>query len=59
VLSDSSAITSGYNVRTTTEGEILSVEGGAYILMKNRDGWRIAAFSETTPQKIIRCVDEH
>ena len=59
VLSDSSAITSGYNVRTTAEGDILSVEGVAYILMKTADGWRIAAFSGTTPQKVIRCVDEY
>ncbi len=59
VLSDSSAITSGYNVRTTTDGDILSVEGVAYILMKTRDGWRIAAFSGTTPQKVIRCADEY
>lgn len=58
VLSDSSAITSGYNVRTTTAGDIVSVEGVAYILMKTRDGWRIAAFSGTTPQKVIRCADE-
>ena len=58
VLSDSSAITSGFNVRTTAEGDILSVEGVAYILMKTQDGWRIAAFSGTTPQKVIRCEDE-
>jgi len=58
VLSDSSAITSGYNVRTSFDGDILSVEGVAYILMKTRDGWRIAAFSGTTPQKVIRCADE-
>ena len=59
VLSDSSAITSGYNVRTTADGDILSVEGVAYILMKTEDGWRIAAFSGTTPQKVIRCADEY
>lgn len=59
VLSDSSAITSGYNVRTTIDGDIVSVEGVAYILMKTRDGWRIAAFSGTTPQKVIRCADEY
>ncbi|NIW23410.1 MAG: hypothetical protein GWN29_01975 [Gammaproteobacteria bacterium] len=58
VLSDSSAITSGFNVRTTADGDILSVEGVAYILMKTSDGWRIAAFSGTTPQKVIRCEDE-
>jgi hypothetical protein len=58
VMSDSSAITSGFNVRTTAEGDILSVEGVAYILMKTSDGWRIAAFSGTTPQKVIRCEDE-
>ena len=59
VLSDSSAITSGYNVRTTADGDILSAEGVAYILMKTGDGWRIAAFSGTTPQKVIRCADEY
>ena len=58
VLSDSSAITSGYNVRTTADGDILSVEGVAYILMKTADGWRIAAFSGPTPHNVIRCVDE-
>lgn len=59
VLSDSSAITSGFNVRTTADGDILSVEGVAYVLMKTQDGWRIAAFSGTTPQKVIRCEDEY
>jgi hypothetical protein len=59
VLSDSSAITSGFNVRTTADGDILSVEGVAYILMKTADGWRIAAFSGTTPQKVVRCEDEY
>lgn len=58
VLSDASAITSGFNVRTTAEGDILSVEGVAYILMKTQEGWRIAAFTGTTPQKVIRCEDE-
>ena len=59
VLSDAAAITSGFNVRTTADGDILSVEGVAYILMKTQDGWRIAAFSGTTPQKVIRCEDEY
>ena len=59
VLSDSSAITSGFNVRTTAEGDILSVEGVAYILMKTADGWRISGFSGTTPQRVIRCEDEY
>jgi len=59
VLSDAAAITSGYNVRTTTDEDILSVEGVAYILMKTGDAWRIAAFSGTTPQKVIRCEDEY
>lgn len=58
VLSDSSAITSGYNVRTTADGDILAVNGVSYILTKTEDGWRIAAFSATTPQKVIRCMDE-
>lgn len=58
VLSRSSAITSGYNIRTTEKGDVLAVQGVAYILMKTEDGWRIVAFSGTTPQKVIRCEDE-
>jgi hypothetical protein len=59
VLSNSSAITSGYNVRSTIDGDIISVEGVAYVLMKTADGWRIAAFSGTSPQRVIRCEDEY
>ncbi|MFL2546623.1 MAG: hypothetical protein ACJ0SL_04580 [Candidatus Rariloculaceae bacterium] len=59
VLSNASAITSGYNVRSTADGDIISVEGVAYVLMKTSDGWRIVAFSGTSPQRVIRCEDEY
>jgi hypothetical protein len=58
VLGAGSAITSGYNTRTRTDGGIISVEGVAYMLTKAPQGWRIAAFSATTPGNVIRCEDE-
>ena len=57
VLSTGSAITSGYNTRTRSDGGVISVEGVSYILTKAPQGWRIAAFSPTTPEKVIRCED--
>jgi hypothetical protein len=51
-------ITSGYNTRTNSNGGIVSVEGVSYMLTKAPQGWRIAAFSATTPGKVIRCEDE-
>ena len=58
VLGSGSAITSGYNTRTRSDGGIISVEGVAYMLTKAPQGWRIAAFSATTPELVIRCEDE-
>ena len=58
VLSAGSAITSGYNTRTISSGGIVSVEGVSYMLTKAPQGWRIAAFSPTKPNTVIRCVDE-
>ena len=51
-------ITSGYNTRTNSNGGIVSVKGVSYMLTKAPQGWRIAAFSATTPGKVIRCEDE-
>lgn len=58
VLSAGSAITSGYNTRTNSSGGIVSVEGVSYMLTKAPQGWRIAAFSATKPNTVIRCTDE-
>jgi hypothetical protein len=58
VLGSGSAITSGYNTRTNSKGGIVSVEGVSYMLTKTEQGWRIAAFSPTTPELVIRCEDE-
>ena len=55
VLSRSAAILSGVNTRTNSTGGIVSVEGVAYIVMKAPQGWRIVAFSEITPEKVIAC----
>ena len=57
VLSRGSAITSGYNTRTNSRGGIVSVEGVSYMLTKAPQGWRIAAFSATKPNTVIRCSD--
>ena len=58
VLGAGAAITSGYNTRTNSSGGIVSVEGVSYMLTKTSQGWRIAAFSPTTPALVIRCEDE-
>jgi hypothetical protein len=55
VLSRNAGITSGYNTRTHSTGGIVSVEGVSYIVMKAPQGWRIVAFSEITPEKVISC----
>jgi hypothetical protein len=55
VLSRNAAILSGVNTRTNSTGGIVSVEGVAYIVMKTPQGWRIAAFSEITPDKVVTC----
>ncbi len=58
VLSAGSAITSGYNTRTNSSGGLVSVEGVSYMLTKAPQGWRIAAFSATKPNTVIRCIDD-
>ena len=55
VLSRTAGITSGINTRTNSTGGIVSVEGVSYIVMKAPQGWRIVAFSEITPDKVISC----
>ncbi len=55
VLSRTAGITSGINTRTNSAGGIVSVEGVSYIVMKAAEGWRIVAFSEITPDKVISC----
>ena len=55
LLSTNAGITSGYNTRTNSTGGIVSVEGVSYIVMKAPQGWRIVAFSEITPEKVISC----
>jgi hypothetical protein len=55
LLSRNAGITSGYNTRTNSTGGIVSVEGVSYIVMKAPQGWRIVAFSEITPEKVISC----
>ena len=55
VLSRNAGITSGVNTRTNSTGGIVSVEGVSYIVMKAPQGWRIVAFSEITPEKVISC----
>ena len=55
VLSRTAGITSGVNTRTNSDGGIVSVEGVSYIVMKAQQGWRIVAFSEITPEKVISC----
>ena len=58
VLSAGSAITSGYNTRTNSSGGLVSVEGVSYMLTKAPQGWRIAAFSPTKTNTVIRCTDD-
>ena len=55
VLSAGSAIVSGTNTRTRTDGSIMSVGGVAYVLGKTDDGWRIISFSGHAPDKVVRC----
>ena len=55
VLSAGSAIVSGTNTRTRTDGSIMSVGGVAYILGKTDAGWRITSYSGHAPNKVVRC----
>lgn len=55
ILSRNAGITSGVNTRTNSSGGIVSVEGVSYVVMRAPQGWRIVAFSEITPDKVISC----
>ena len=55
VLGAGSAIVSGTNTRTRTDGSIMSVGGVAYILGMTDDGWRIISFATHSPDKVVRC----
>ena len=55
VLTAGSALVSGTNTRTRTDGSIMSVGGVTYILGKTDDGWRIISFSGHSPDKVVRC----
>ena len=57
-LTAGSAIVSGTNTRTRTDGSIMSVGGVTYILGKDDDGWRIISYSGHAPNKVVRCVVE-
>ncbi len=58
VLNAGSAIVSGTNTRTRTDGSIMSVGGVSYFLAKVEDGWRIASYSGHPPNKVLRCSVE-
>ena len=55
VLGAGSAIVSGTNTRTRTDGSIMSVGGVSYILGTTDDGWRIISYSGHSPDKVVRC----
>ncbi len=55
VLGTGSAIVSGTNTRTRTDGSIMSVGGVSYILGTTDDGWRIISYSGHAPNKVVRC----
>ncbi len=55
VLSAGSAIVSGTNTRTRTDGSIMSVGGVSYMLGITDDGWRILSFSGHAPDKVVSC----
>ena len=56
VLNAGSAIVSGTNTRTRTDGSIMSVGGVSYFLAKGEDGWRIASYSGHPPNKVVHCT---
>jgi hypothetical protein len=58
VLTSGSAIVSGTNTRSRTDGSIMSVGGVTYILGKTDEGWRITSYSGHSPNKIVRCPVE-
>ncbi|MCG8416112.1 MAG: hypothetical protein MI746_17990 [Pseudomonadales bacterium] len=58
VFGAGSAIVSGTNTRTRTDGSIMSVGGVSYTLGTTNDGWRILSFSSHAPNKVVRCDTE-
>ncbi len=58
VLTAGSAIVSGTNTRTRTDGSIMSVGGVTYILGKTDEGWRIISYSGHPPDRVVRCDAE-
>lgn len=55
VMTAGSAIVSGTNTRTRTDGSIMSVGGVTYILGKADDAWRIISYSGHAPNKLVHC----
>lgn len=55
VLGAGSAIVSGTNTRTRTDGSIMSVGGVSYFLGTTDEGWRINSFASHAPDKIVIC----
>lgn len=55
VFGAGSAIVSGTNTRTRTDGSIMSVGGVSYIVGITDSGWRINSFSSHAPNKVVRC----
>ena len=58
VLSAGAAIVSGYFTVFAKDGSVMSIDGVAYILSKEPQGWRIAAFASTAPDRVVRCERE-
>ena len=56
VLNAGSAIVSGTNTRTRTDGSIMSVGGVTYFLGKADDSWRITSYSGHPPNQVVRCT---
>lgn len=55
VFGAGSAIVSGTNTRTRTDGSIMSVGGVSYVVGITDSGWRINSFSSHAPNKVVRC----
>ncbi len=55
VLNAGTAIVSGTNTRTRTDGSIMSVGGVTYILGKADESWRIVSYSGHAPNKLVVC----
>jgi hypothetical protein len=58
VLSAGAAIVSGYFTVTAKDRSVIGVEGVAYVLSKEPQGWRIVTFASTAPDRVVRCERE-